>query len=75
MARRTHAALGRDVTLIPTWSGPLGEELAGTILLPGDGARIAPTTFEQWLASIRPTGGCPVEQKLAPDSLKPPQMP
>ncbi|BBX71773.1 SDR family oxidoreductase [Mycolicibacterium psychrotolerans] len=59
MARRTHAALGRDVTLIPTWSGPLGEELAGTILLPGDGARIAPTTFEQWLASIRPTGGCP----------------
>jgi uncharacterized protein YbjT (DUF2867 family) len=51
MARRTHAVLGRSVTLVPTWSGPLGEELAGNVLLPGDGARIAPTTFEQWLAT------------------------
>jgi uncharacterized protein YbjT (DUF2867 family) len=50
MARRTHAVLGRSVTLVPTWSGPLGQEMAGDVLLPGDGARIAPTTFEQWLA-------------------------
>lgn len=56
MARRTHAVLGREVRLVPTWEGPLGEELAGNILLPGAGARIAPTTFEQWLASIRPSG-------------------
>jgi uncharacterized protein YbjT (DUF2867 family) len=51
MARRTHAVLGRSVRLVPTWSGPLGQELAGDVLLPGDGARIAPTTFEQWLAA------------------------
>ena len=51
MARRTHDVLGRTVKLIPSWSGPLGEELAGNVLLPGDGARIAPTTFEQWLAA------------------------
>ena len=51
MARRTHAVLGHSVRLVPTWSGPLGQELAGNVLLPGDGARIAPTTFEQWLAA------------------------
>ncbi|KAA0101442.1 SDR family oxidoreductase [Mycolicibacterium sp. P1-5] len=51
MARRTHAVLGRSVKLVPSWSGPLGEELAGNVLLPGDGARIAPTTFEEWLAA------------------------
>jgi uncharacterized protein YbjT (DUF2867 family) len=51
MARRTHAVLGHSVRLVPTWSGPLGQELAGDVLLPGDGARIAPTTFEQWLAA------------------------
>jgi len=51
MARRTHAVQGRSVKLIPTWSGPLGPELAGNVLLPGDRARIAPTTFEQWLAA------------------------
>jgi uncharacterized protein YbjT (DUF2867 family) len=51
MARRTHAVLGHSVKLVPTWSGPLGQELAGNVLLPGDGARIAATTFEQWLAA------------------------
>ena len=51
MARRTHAVLGRSVKLVPSWAGPLGEELAGNVLLPGEGARIAPTTFEQWLAA------------------------
>ncbi|OBF09931.1 NAD(P)H-binding protein [Mycobacterium sp. ACS4331] len=51
MARRTHAVLGRDVKLVPTWSGPLDLSMAGNVLLPGPGARIAPTTFEQWLAA------------------------
>lgn len=51
MARRTNEVLGHTVKLVPTWSGPLGEELAGNILLPGADARIAPTTFEQWLAA------------------------
>ena len=50
MARRTHTAQGRSVTLVPTWEGPQGLEFAGNVLLPGDDARIAPTTFEQWLA-------------------------
>ena len=51
MARRTNDVLGRNVRLVPTWSGPLGEELAGNVLLPGENARIAPTTFDQWLAA------------------------
>lgn len=51
MARRTHDVLGRSVKLVPTWEGPQGVEFAGNVLLPGDGARIAPTTFEEWLAA------------------------
>ena len=51
MARRTHAALGREVKLIPTWDGPLDLSMAGDVLLPGEGARIAPTTFDEWLAA------------------------
>jgi len=51
MARRTHAARGRSVTLVPTWSGLFGAEMAGPVLLPGEGARIAPTTFDEWLAT------------------------
>lgn len=51
MARRTHAVLGRDVRLIPSWSGPLGLEMAGNVLLPAENARIAATTFDQWLAA------------------------
>ncbi|MBI3689513.1 MAG: NmrA family transcriptional regulator, partial [Mycolicibacterium aromaticivorans] len=42
---------GKSVKLVPTWDGPQGVEFAGNVLLPGDGARIAPTTFEQWLAA------------------------
>ena len=51
MARRTHAVLGRDVRLIPSWSGPLGLEMAGNVLLPTENARTAATTFDQWLAA------------------------
>jgi hypothetical protein len=50
MARRTLEARGRVVKLVPTWSGSFGPEMAGNVLLPGDGARIAPTTFDDWLA-------------------------
>ncbi|MEV2275641.1 NAD(P)H-binding protein [Nocardiopsis sp. NPDC049922] len=50
MARRTHRARGREVTLVPTWSGLFGTEMAGNVLLPDEGARIAPTAFEDWLA-------------------------
>ncbi|MGW5387791.1 SDR family oxidoreductase [Nocardia sp. NPDC003963] len=53
MARRTNDARGRAVTLVPTWSALFGPEMAGNALLPGEGARIAPTSFEQWLAEQR----------------------
>ncbi|GAA0259813.1 NAD(P)H-binding protein [Saccharothrix mutabilis subsp. mutabilis] len=56
MARRTHQAVGREVRLVPTWDGVFGVEMSGNALLPGPGARIAPTTFEQWLATQRPAG-------------------
>lgn len=51
MARRTFAARGRDITLVPTWRGIYGLDMAGEVLLPGDGARLAPTTFADWLAA------------------------
>jgi uncharacterized protein YbjT (DUF2867 family) len=50
MARRTFQARGREIKLVPTWSGIFGPAMAGNVLLPGDGARIAPTTFDEWLA-------------------------
>jgi uncharacterized protein YbjT (DUF2867 family) len=50
MARRTLAVRGREAALVPTWSSIFGVEMAGNALLPGDDARIAPTTFEQWLS-------------------------
>ncbi|ARQ71997.1 SDR family oxidoreductase [Streptomyces marincola] len=53
MARRTNEARGRSVKLVPTWSGPFGPAMAGNVLLPGPGARIAPTTFDAWLAEQR----------------------
>lgn len=51
MARRTNTVRGRDVKLVPSWSGPLDLSMAGNVLLPAENARIAPTTFEQWLAA------------------------
>ena len=54
MARRTLAARGQTLRLVPTWRGPFGVEMAGEVLLPGPGSVIAPTTFEQWLAAQQP---------------------
>ena len=52
MTRRTLTARGDPVRLIASWrESPLGVEMAGEVLLPGDGARITPTTFETWLAA------------------------
>ncbi len=53
MARRTLTARGRTVKLVPTWSGLFGTAMAGDVLLPGEGARLAPTTFDEWLATQR----------------------
>lgn len=51
MARRTLAARRRDVRLVPTWTGLFGIEMAGEVLLPGPRARIASTTFDEWLTA------------------------
>jgi uncharacterized protein YbjT (DUF2867 family) len=51
MARRTYAARGRDITLIPTWRGAFGPDMAGEVLLPGKDARLGTATFEDWLAA------------------------
>ncbi|MEU7986620.1 SDR family oxidoreductase [Streptosporangium canum] len=53
MARRTNEARGRTVKLVPTWSAVFGPAMAGNVMLPGEGARIAPTTFDEWLAEQR----------------------
>ncbi|MFF0310529.1 SDR family oxidoreductase [Streptosporangium sp. NPDC004379] len=53
MARRTNDARGRTVRLVPTWSSLFGPDMAGDVLLPREGARIAPTTFDEWLAKQR----------------------
>ncbi|NOV98308.1 SDR family oxidoreductase [Isoptericola halotolerans] len=56
MARRTVAARGRDVQLIPSWhTGIFGVEMAGDALLPSESAHIAPTSFDAWLAGISRT--------------------
>jgi uncharacterized protein YbjT (DUF2867 family) len=51
MARRTFAARGQDIRLIPTWRGTFGPDMAGEVLLPGDGAKLGATTFAEWLAA------------------------
>jgi uncharacterized protein YbjT (DUF2867 family) len=51
MARRTLAARGESLRLIPTWRGRWGVEVAGEVLLPGPDARIALTTFDDWLTT------------------------
>ncbi len=53
MARRTLAARGEPLRLVPTWRGLFGVEMAGEVLLPGPEAVITPTTFERWLTSQR----------------------
>jgi uncharacterized protein YbjT (DUF2867 family) len=56
MARRVLAARGDAVTLVPSWTqGPFGAEMAGDVLLAADDARLAPTTFDDWLAGLRPS--------------------
>ena len=51
MARRTNEIRGRTVKLVPTWSGIFDVSMAGNVLLPSQGARIASTTFDDWLAA------------------------
>jgi hypothetical protein len=50
-ARRTNEVRGRKVKRVRTWSGIFGGSMAGNVLLPGEDARIAPTTFDDRLAA------------------------
>src|SRR5690554_2058424 len=51
MARRALAARGESIRLVPSWrGGPFSVEMAGEVLLPGPDTRLAPTTFDAWLA-------------------------
>jgi uncharacterized protein YbjT (DUF2867 family) len=50
MARRTFAAEGEHVRVDATWTdGPLSDEMAGDVLLPGPNARLGTITFDDWL--------------------------
>lgn len=51
MARRTLAARGRSVDLVPTWRGRFDVSMSGEVQLPGEDARLGPTSFEDWLAA------------------------
>ncbi len=51
LTRRTFAARGERVHLVPTWSGTFGPGMAGDVLLPGPDAHLARTTFDDWLAA------------------------
>jgi uncharacterized protein YbjT (DUF2867 family) len=54
MARRTLSARGESLRLVPSWrTGLFGPDAAGEVLLPGPEARVAPTTFDAWLAAPR----------------------
>jgi uncharacterized protein YbjT (DUF2867 family) len=53
MTRRTLAARGETLRLVPRWGGAFSTAMAGDVLLPGPDARIAPTTFEAWLSGSR----------------------
>lgn len=51
MARRTFAARGEQVRLVPTWRGHYDTSMAGEVLLPGADARLGNVTFEEWLVA------------------------
>jgi uncharacterized protein YbjT (DUF2867 family) len=54
MARRALDVRGTRVRLRASWDdGPFGTEMAGNVMLAGDDARIAPTTFDAWLDDVR----------------------
>ena len=59
MARRTLHVRGDERAIRASWRDqPFGVEMAGEVLLPGPGALIGPTSFDEWLdagAPIDPT--------------------
>jgi uncharacterized protein YbjT (DUF2867 family) len=52
MTRRTFAARGEQLKIVPTWDeGPFGIEMAGNVLLPDADAQLGAVTFDDWLAT------------------------
>ena len=51
LARRTYAARGQEIRLVPTWRGIFDTSMAGEVLLPGPDARLGRTTVDAWLAA------------------------
>jgi uncharacterized protein YbjT (DUF2867 family) len=51
MARRTLEVRGQQLRLVPTWRGIFDVSMAGEAQLPGDDVRLAPTSFDDWLAA------------------------
>jgi hypothetical protein len=75
MARRTLAAGGESLRLVPTWRGPFGVEMAGEVLLPGPGAVLTRTPFDQWLGQPLARRGRPrmmPTRSSEPQSVSPP---
>jgi uncharacterized protein YbjT (DUF2867 family) len=57
MARRTLAARGEKLRLVPSWqTGVYGVEAAGEVLLPGPEARLGTISFDEWLEGQRGVG-------------------
>lgn len=55
MARRTLAARGRDLRIVASWTDAVFDpSMAGEVLLPGPDAELAPTSFDDWLATLTP---------------------
>ena len=59
MARRAAAAQGRQIRLVPSFRGVVSADMAGDVNAPGPGARLAPTTFDEWLAGVGRERGRP----------------
>src|SRR5262249_39083096 len=71
LARRTFAARGESVTVTPSWKA-MSTDMAGDVLLPGPDARIATTTFDEWLAGeAGHQQGPAVYRAVAPDPIDP----
>lgn len=49
MLRRAYAHRGEKIDIVPTWRAGFGPAMSGEAMLPGEGALLAATTFEEWL--------------------------
>jgi uncharacterized protein YbjT (DUF2867 family) len=55
MARRTLAARGQSLRIMPSWRAAIFSDVTGETMLPGPGARLGHTTFDTWLRRQTPS--------------------